>query len=206
MLHFSFYQKPFTPLIVKKPCQLNLILSHLILIRLVVFFFLVNTNNSGKSNKSSNRPNEDGAANTSKITTGTGEPIKKSSNLYENNLYSSFAQNSHGTGLNENILSQVLGSCGTNGSYLPIRRERSLDRAPVTENFVENYLITPNASSLRRNFSSGSAQSPNLFNGRVHVLFFFGGWIDTKWETKKSSLKLLSIIPDYFSCLLMICS
>lgn len=111
----------------------------------------------------------------------TLKPITTTPSSYENaqqlsqSLYSSFN--------NENILTQVISSSSnlTNGNhngnanYFTMRRERSLDRAPMTENFVENYLINPGTNSLRRSYTNNASQSPQnvsaIFSGKIEKLF-----------------------------------
>lgn len=126
------------------------------------------------------------------------KPITTTPSSYENaqqlsqSLYSSFN--------NENILSQIISSSSnlTNGSnngtanYFTMRRERSLDRPPMTENFVENYLINPGSNSLRRSYTNNASQSPQnvsaMFNGKIKKLFqiFLLSW-------KNVTFKLLVI-------------
>lgn len=133
-------------------------------------------------NSSSTKPNKQQQSTAQKsndIGQTLGEKLKPISiastpSSYEN---TNLSQSLYNPGFNnENILSQLItNSSNTNGNgnpnYFTMRRERSLDRAPVTENFVENYLINPGTNSLRRSYTNNASQSPQnvaaMFNGKT---------------------------------------
>lgn len=56
----------------------------------------------------------------------------------------------------------------SNVNYL-MRRERSLDRGPATENFIENFLMAPN-SSMRRSYNA-SNQSPQTVSQNTNNIY-----------------------------------
>jgi hypothetical protein len=103
----------------------------------------------------------------STVSTSTKLNSKAVSSMANQALFTSFSNgnstNNNSAGINENVLTQILNgsqqqqSNYSNANYM-LRRERSLDRAPVTENFIENYLLTPSAS-MRRSFMTGSQQN-----------------------------------------------
>ena len=100
------------------------------------------------------------------------KPIEAQPRLYSTSL----SQN--GLNINENILSQLMSNNNTNvqqSNYSNVnymmRRERSLDRCPATENFIENYLINPNGINTRRSYN-GTNQSPinnNLYANTANL-------------------------------------
>jgi len=65
--------------------------------------------------------------------------------------------------INEQVLAQIMSNSSQQSNYSNVnylmRRERSLDRCPQTENFIENYLITQNTQT-RRSYN-GTSQSPS---------------------------------------------
>ena len=85
-------------------------------------------------------------------------------NSYTNSATPNVNSNNNGISINENVLSQIMSngqreqSNYSNVNYL-LRRERSLDRTPATENFIENFLMAP-SSNMRRSYIVGSNQSP----------------------------------------------
>lgn len=93
-----------------------------------------------------------------------------SQNNISQSLFNSYSNsgthnaNSNGVSINENVLSQIISNSQreqsnySNVNYL-LRRERSLDRTPATENFIENFLMAP-SGNMRRSYIIGSNQSP----------------------------------------------
>ena len=116
------------------------------------------------SSSSSQGNNKLSKTNTSSVTAASGAAHSMTSQV--------LFQAPTGVSLNENILTQIMANPSANQpqqqqqqqqqqsnysnvNYL-MRRERSLDRAPATENFIENFLLAPSAN-MRRSYIVGSS-------------------------------------------------
>ena len=127
------------------------------------------------SSSSSHGNNKLSKTNTASLTAASGAAHSMTSQVLFQALSTSTTSAPTGVSLNENILTQIMANPSinqqqqqqqqnqqqsnySNVNYL-MRRERSLDRAPATENFIENFLLAPSANMRRSYIVSSSHQT-----------------------------------------------
>lgn len=126
--------------------------------------------NNNSINVNNDLANISSAPQNPKLSKANSISYTNDNNCISQSLYSSFSNSSqanstNGLNINENLLSQIMTGSNSanqqtnysNVNYL-MRRERSLDRAPVTENFMDNFLLSP-ANNMRRSYVANSNQS-----------------------------------------------